>query len=304
MAHRKFVDIYRPNRHLSVSRGFMIVSGENKEEIGRVALDDLEGVIISGYGCTHSSNLISALSTRGVPISICDKNFNPSVLVLPLVGNFAQSERMRLQAEATVPMKKNLWKQVVKAKIEAQQKVLDCFGQDSSYLRALAGKVASGDKGNKEAQAARYYWPKLMGASFRRVVDDAGINSMLNYGYAILRSCVSRAVVASGLHPTLGFHHIGPTNPMCLVDDLMEPLRPLCDFLVKKLHDQGYHEVGREVKKQLANIPVLDISEQLFTTTVFSALGKMATSLVGVYEKKPHKLDIPKLPSLEKIEFK
>ena len=221
----RIVEIAENGRHLALHRGFMEVRAD-RELIARVPLDDLLAVIVSGHGCTHSSNLIAALAERGTPFIICAVNYQPVAWMLPLFGHHAQSTRMQAQARAKLPLKKRLWQQIVRAKISNQAEVLDMFGDGGNRLKRLATKVRSGDPDNMEAQAARHYWSVLFPHGFTRDKEGGGINALLNYGYAIIRSCVARGVMAAGLHPTLGIWHRGPTNPMCLVDDLMEPFSP------------------------------------------------------------------------------
>ena len=133
--------------------------------------------------------------------------------MLPVTGNFEQASRLQAQAAATLPTRKRLWAELVRQKVAVQAQALeDGGGPDAARLQTLARSVRSGDPDNVEAQAARLYWPRLMGADFRRDREAEGLNTALNYGYAVLRAGMSRAVVTAGLSPTLGLHHRSRLN--------------------------------------------------------------------------------------------
>ncbi|MGK2910488.1 MAG: type II CRISPR-associated endonuclease Cas1 [Sphingobium sp.] len=213
--------------HLSLHRGFLIVA-KDREEVGRVALDDVHAVIVHAHGCTWSGNIVSALAERGAPIVYCAANHTPVAVTLPLEGHHAQGARIRAQWEAGRPLAKQLWRQIVVLKIAMQGALLTtCAHPGAGAFDLLARKVRSGDPDNIEAQAARRYWPALMGNDFRRDRDADGANALLNYGYAVMRATVARAIVAAGLHPTIGIHHANRGNAFALADDLVEPFAQL-----------------------------------------------------------------------------
>ena len=283
----QFIEISKPNLHLSLYRGFLEVR-KKTEFLSRVPLDDVLGVIITGYGCTHSSNILSVLAEKGIPVSICGANFLPKALVLPVEGNCRQSLRIRGQCEVAKPLKKRLWKQVVEWKLRHQAEVLKHCEMPYQWLISMSQLVRSGDPENLEAQGARRYWINLFSKSFRRDQGGNGTNAMLNYAYAIIRSCVARGVVTAGLHPSIGIHHKNIYNSMCLVDDLMEPFRPIADYIVKQLHSQGYQEIDAEVKQILASIASVDVVIDSKINPLFQIIIKLATSLAMVLsgEKK------------------
>jgi CRISP-associated protein Cas1 len=158
----RIVDIATDGRHLSVLRGFLVVT-EERQEVGRVPLDDIAAIIIHAHGVTWSTNLVIALAERGAPIVFCAANHAPVALCLPLEGHHAQNARLRAQWEAGRPLMKQLWRRIVVAKIRWQASALTAHGHDPSAFDLLARKVGSGDPENIEAQAARRYWPMLMG---------------------------------------------------------------------------------------------------------------------------------------------
>ncbi len=180
-----------------------------------------------------------------------------------------------------------------------QAAILSFFNNDEEkHLKELAKKVSSGDKENLEAQAARKYWQRLFGKDFRRNFNLQGTNSLLNYGYAVLRATTARAIFASGLHPAIGIHHSNQENAFCLVDDLMEPFRPLVDFVVKKLVDQNgeIKELTPELKKSLTKILNLDLATSAGTTPINNCLIRLCQSFVNSLEKGEAKLDFPLSP--------
>lgn len=166
---------------------------------------------------------------------------------------------MRAQIAATRPLGKQMWARIVASKIRMQGNVLARCGVEAGAFNLLARRVRSGDPDNIEAQAARRYWKALFGPQFSRDQDAAGINGLLNYGYAVLRAIVSRAICAAGLHPTISVFHSNRANAFALSDDLMEPYRPFVDELVRRLVDEGASEVTPDTKRQLAAISTLDL---------------------------------------------
>ncbi len=288
----RIIDISQDQRHLSLYRGFMIVSHQG-DELGRVPLDDLEAVIASGHGLSHSSNLLAALAERGVPFVLCASNYRPVGMLLATDGNYQQGKRLACQADARKPLNKRLWQQVVRAKLQHQADALAALGRPHVPLAALVAKVRSGDPDNVEAQGARRYWSLLFGADFRRDRDSQDHNCLLNYGYAILRACIARAIVAAGLHPGLGIHHRNPYNPMCLADDLIEPWRPCIDLRVHALVEAGYDSVDADTKRSLANVVYTDLDIAGQRSPVAGAIQGMATSLAQVYLGERDELALP-----------
>ena len=279
----RIVDIATDGRHLSAYRGFLIVS-QDREEIGRIPLDDVAAVIVHAHGTTWSTNLIVALAQRGAVMLLCGSNHAPVALCLPIDGHHAQNHRMRAQWEAGKPLSKQLWRRIIIAKIRWQAAVLEANGVSASAFDLLARRVGSGDPDNVEAQAARRYWPLLLGEGFRRDRDADGVNALLNYGYTVLRSLCARAVVASGLHPSIGVHHANRTNAFALADDLIEPFRPLVDALAVRLTARGIDTVTPEAKRAFASLIALDLPGADGTTTVAGAANRAAQSLARAFQ--------------------
>lgn len=291
----RIVDIATNGRHLSRERGFLKVA-EDGIEIGRIPLDEIAAVIVHAHGITWSNSLLAELADRGTPVVICDTNHAPRSVVMPLEGHHAQGGRLRAQWTASRPLFKQSWKRIVIAKIRMQAAALNAFGEASAPLKIMARKVTSGDETNVEAQAARFYWPRMMGDDFRRDRLAPDANALLNYGYTVLRACAARAVVAAGLHPSIGIHHSNQGNAFALADDVMEPFRPLVDCAVKTLIARNGPEVDTKAKQTLARLIALDLPLSDSQTPVSIALGKLATSLGQSFEAGKPSLALPATP--------
>ncbi len=293
----RVIEIAESGRHLALDRGFMSVR-DGGHEIGKVPLDDIAAIIATGYGLTYSGNLLTAAAEHGIPVVICAPNHLPAVIAWPVDGHHIQSARIRSQVEASMPTIKRLWQSLVRAKIHAQADILDLINAPGAEaLRRIARDVRSGDPTNIEAQAARRYWPSLMGQEFRRDRAAPDANALLNYGYAILRAGTARGVMAAGLHPSIGLHHQNRYNAMCLVDDLMEPFRPLVDFAVYQLWNMGARVIDRETKPILAGVLHFDLETTAGTTPLVTCLIRLAQSLAQALDGTRETLDLPLKPT-------
>jgi CRISPR-associated protein Cas1 len=293
MPAERIIEIATDGRHLAVSRGFMTVS-EDGNEIARIPLDDIAAVIGCAHGLTYSNNLLVELAQRKALLVICGSNFSPAAFLWAVDGHHQQSARMELQLTASAPKSKQVWKQIVQAKIAQQAAVAAALGENSLPVSALVAKVRSGDPENIEAQAARRYWPLVFGDSFRREQSAGGVNAMLNYGYMIIRSAMARSIMAAGLHPSIGVHHSNMYNPMRLVDDMMEPFRPFVDFAVWHLLREGQESVTPDVKARLVSLLDMEVETETGMTALRTAIQTMAVSLAMVFEGAYQQLQIPR----------
>lgn len=298
----RIVEISTEHRHLSMQRGFLVVSESagDHNEIGRVPLDDITAVVSHAHGVTFTANVLSALAQRGAPFVLCSANHSPVGFLLPVEGHFEQAHRIEKQAAASLPTRKRLWTEIVKAKLMQQAKTLQAAGCSSAPLSALAPKVRSGDPDNLEAQGARRYWKLLFGERFLRDPSTEGANSMLNYGYTILRAAMARSVIAAGLHPSLGLHHSNDRNPMRLVDDLMEPFRPLVDLITWELQGRGCKSLTPDAKRHLVRVLQLDMSTTAGSTPAAVCMDRLASSLGQVFTGDRRNLDLPD-PGLKRL---
>lgn len=227
-------------------------------------IEDIGVVVLDNKQITITSGVLEALLENNSAVITCDSRSMPVGLMLPLYGNTTQNERFRYQLDASVPLKKQLWQQTIKMKINNQASVLQiCKNEEVKCMRVWADNVKSGDPENLEARAAAYYWKGMFADidGFTREREGIPPNNLLNYGYAILRAVVARALVISGLLPTLGIYHHNRYNAYCLADDIMEPYRPYVDELVFGIVHNGanYGELSKELKVQLLEIPTLEV---------------------------------------------
>lgn len=295
----RIVEVADDRRHLFVSRGFMVVQDTEgqRKELGQVPLDDIAAVIANAHGLSYTNNLLVALAERGAPFVLCGSNHNAIGMLLSIDGNFQQAKRLDAQIAASKPTHKRVWADIVRSKLQQQAATLEAAGAPTAPLTALIGKVKSGDPGNIEAQGARRYWGLLFGGDFRRDQDGDGLNGLLNYGYTVLRAATARSIVAAGLHPTLGVFHSNEGNAMRLVDDVMEPFRPVIDLKVWQLARQGERHVTPDTKRTLVRTLYDDMQTTIGATPVMSCIQKLAVSLAQLYMGERDKLDLP-LPGL------
>ncbi len=291
----QIIDIATDGRHLSRHRGFLKVS-QDGAEIGRTPLDQIAGIIVHAHGTTWSTSLLVELAERGAPVVLCSANHAPKSVLMPLEGHHAQGARMRAQWQAKTPLIKQAWKQIIVAKVQMQAAALDMAGEARAQLDMMTRKITSGDSTNIEAQAARYYWPRMMGADFRRDADSGDANALLNYGYTVLRAAAARSVVAAGLHPTIGLFHANRGNAFALADDLLEPFRPLVDCAVRAIVRDRGTVVDTEAKQALARLIATDLPLGEGVTPVSVALSKLATSLGQSFETGTLSLVLPTPP--------
>jgi len=275
----QIVEITTPGHWLNKARGFLEVHKEG-EKIGQVPLDDIAVIIIAVQGCSLSTNLLDQLAQRNIPIVICGQNYLPTSWTLPVQGHNRQFQIMQAQINLSEPKRKRAWQHIVKAKIRNQAEVLARIGQSNSQLLRLADKVRSGDPDNCEAQAARVYWQRLFGNDFRRDRNAPGLNAALNYTYAIMRACVARGISGAGLHPSFSLHHKNPQNPLNLVDDVLEPFRPIADIMLKTKY-KTIGELDVETKSALASITTLAVPLDDETSPLSLAAVKVSRSLAN-----------------------
>lgn len=279
----RIIEISGEGRRLSLHRGFLEITGP-EGCLGQVPLDDIEAVIASSPAISYTNQALAALAERGAPVVICGRNFAPSAFLLPVDGHHAQGERFEAQAAASKPIRKRLWMEIVKAKIGAQAAALEQAGGVALPIRHLASRVRSGDTGNIEAQAAQKYLPAIFGDTFRRDRDAAGINGALNYGYTVLRAATARSIVAAGLHPSLGLHHVSKGSSLRLADDLMEPFRPAVDLIVLAMAKAGeINELDSPSKRRLAAVLHADYQTVEGASPLSNVLTRLAQSLALVF---------------------
>ena len=263
-------------------------------------IEDLGVVVLDHQQITITSGALEALLENNCAVITCDSNHMPVGLLLPLVGNSTQNERFRDQLDASLPLRKQLWQQTIQYKIRNQTAVLkECSDAETKCMQVWANDVRSGDPDNLEARAAVYYWKSLFGHIPLFIRDREGVspNNLLKYGYAILRAVVARALVASGLLPTLGIHHHNRYNAYCLADDIMEPYRPYVDRLVYFITEQYGTDVelSKDIKAELLSIPSLDIVIGGKRSPLMVGVAQTTASLYKCFSGELRKIAYPEM---------
>lgn len=285
----------QPSR-LTLADGQIVVGQEDGD--ARVPIEDTAWIVVDSPRTTLTASLVAACMDAGVALVFTDARHTPSGLLLPFHRHHLQADVAALQAAASAPLRKRLWQQIVRRKIENQAAVLDAVGAPGANgLRETAKRVGSGDPGNLEAQAARAYWRRLWPDFVR---EDAGDrrNAMLNYGYAVLRAGVARALVATGLLPCFGLHHASVSNAFNLADDLLEPFRPFVDERVWRAVEgrPSRDEMTVADRRALAGVLLDEASVGRETTTLLTATELGAQSIVRALQiKSPAGLVLPRL---------
>jgi CRISPR-associated protein Cas1 len=292
---KRIIDLSEEPASLSARLERLIIKRGEKED--SVPLEDIAALIIAHPAVIFTHAVLSGLCEKGGIFIICNEKRLPTGMLLPLESHIAQTERLSAQANAPVPTQNKLWKYVIKAKISTQARVLRQFLGEDMGLSLMAKKVKSGDATNIEGQAARRYWLGLFGTSFKRtpMAEDA-VNRLLNYGYAVLRAIIARAVVSTGLHPSLGIHHHNRYDAFCLADDLMEPFRPYVDAAAKSLIEENGPEVPLD--KESKGKIITAIAYRRFkidgdSRSLFDVASRLAASLADIYLGKRTKLEFP-----------
>ena len=275
---------------------------QTQEEMTKtVPIEDIGVVVLEDRQITITNGALDALLQNNCAVITCDEKHMPAGMLLPLEGHTVQSERFRMQIEASLPLKKQLWQQTVQAKIRNQASVLKRLsGAEAGCMLVWANDVKSGDSENLEGRAAAYYWKSVFPEMERFVRDREGDapNNLLNYGYAIVRAVVARALVASGLLPTFGIHHHNRYNAYCLADDIMEPYRPYVDELVIGILESGADcsELTTDLKRQLLGLPVKEVVIGGQRSPLMVAVTQTTASLVKCFSGELRKIAYPEMP--------
>lgn len=274
--------------------------GMKKDAVRTIPIEDIGVVVLDNPRISVTSGVLEALLENNSAVIACDNRGLPTGLLLPLSGNTVQNERFRTQLDSSLPLRKQLWAQTVVAKINNQATVLDsCAHAEVGCIRAWARDVRSGDPDNLEARAAAYYWKNIFPSVPDFVRDREGIppNNLLNYGYAILRAVIARALVSSGMLPTLGIHHHNRYNAYCLADDIMEPYRPYVDRLVVDIMNrfEDISELTKEIKYNLLGIPTLDVVIEGRRSPLMIAASQTTASLYRCFSGEERRISYPVL---------
>jgi len=265
-----------------------------------VPIEDIDTILIESRQCVLSAALLGALAENGTVVFVCDKYHMPCGVLLPYLQHSRQHEVAKRQLEMTMPAKKQLWKQVVAAKIDNQARCLTFCDNDriAQDLERIAKNVKSGDSGYAESHASAKYFPALFGKGFTRSNTYHNINAWLNYGYAIVRGCVARTLAVYGFFQTFGIHHHSRLNQFNLADDFMEPFRPLVDLFTAQnaVADNNLTPTGKKQLYSLVNHNML-VGGKRYALTY--AIELMVQSFSSVLMDKRKDLLLPQLMELE-----
>ncbi len=284
--------------YLSTRNGQLVVNfpeGDTDEK--SIPIEDLGYVVLEHPQITITNGLLMKLVQNKTAVITCDKQHLPNGFLQPLVGHSEQTERIRQQLNASVPLKKQLWQQTVTAKVANQAKHLLKQGKNALKLKRWAHEVRSGDVGNIEAIAAAYYFQNLFDEveGFSRNQKGVAPNNLLNYGYAILRAITARALLSSGLLPSVGIFHSNKYNAFCLADDVMEPYRPFVDALVYHIVESGYstEEIDKKIKSELLLIPAMDVIIDGKQSPLMVAMSRTTNSLYECFSGTSRRILYP-----------
>jgi CRISPR-associated protein Cas1 len=291
---KHIIEVSKDPTRLSVRNNQLVVSREGKAT-AQIPCEDIGVVIVDQPFTVYTHQLLCHLSANDTVVILCGKDHLPSSMLLPLGDHSSIVSRLQLQIDLKVAIRKRLWKQLVREKILRQAMNLNVEYPAHNKLLEIAATVKSGDTTNREAYAARVYWQNwLWQEEFRRDRNEPGINSMLNYGYAIVRAALARCVVAAGLQPSLGLMHKHRANAFCLVDDLIEPFRPWVDSHVRELYLQGYTEIGSEVKEEILGLLMTELVIDQETGPAMVMMHRYVSSLVHCMDGSMKTLQIPR----------
>lgn len=283
--------------YLSTKEEQLIVSYPNNDPSPKsVPIEDIGYLVLEHPQITITNKLLEKLTYNNAAIINCDAQHMPIGLLMPLIGHTEQNERFRAQLNSSVPLRKQLWQQTIQAKIKNQANHLTERGMDAKKMMFWVKEVTSGDSLNHESRAAVYYWKRIFEqVGFTRFRHGEPPNNLLNYGYAILRAVCARALVSSGLLPTMGIHHANKYNAYCLADDIMEPYRPYVDLIVAFIVDNydDLEDLTTELKTELLQIPAMDVIIEGKKSPLMVAMSRTTNSLQECFMGQTRKLIYP-----------
>jgi CRISPR-associated protein Cas1 len=304
---KRIIEISQAKTHLSVRYGQLIIKEEGRE-VGSIPCEDIGVLLIDHQGTTYTHSVFTELLRCGAAVVLCGGNHQPAGMLLPIESNSMQTERFRQQIEAKEPVKKSLWRQIVRAKIKHQAKLV---GKDSDVypvLMVLRDKVRSGDPENIEAQASKKFWPVYLAdiidsstslgmTTFRRDIEGRPPNNMLNYGYMVMRAAVARALCSAGLLPCLGIHHRNRYNAFCLADDMLEPFRGFVEAKVRDIAKQNGvpDELTQPVKARLLEVLYEPVTIAGFEGPLMVGLHRTMASLQRCFAGEQKEIDLPEI---------
>ncbi len=297
---KRIVEISTSRTRLSIKYGQLIIK-EDSDQVASIPCEDIGVLLVDHQGTCYTHSVFTELLRCGAAVVLCGSNHHPDGMLLPIESNSVQTERFRQQIEAKEPVKKRLWKQIVQAKIKHQAKLAGKDNDVYKSLMALRHRVRSGDPSNIEAQASRKFWPVYLQdidsstQAFRRDINGAPPNNMLNYGYMVMRAAVARALCSAGLLPSLGIHHRNRYNAFCLADDLVEPFRGFVEAKVRDIYINigPVDELDQQTKAKLLEVLYEPVKIAGYEGPLMVGLHRTAASLQRCFAGEQKLLDLP-----------
>jgi len=271
---------------------------QNESGSASIPIEDLGYLIIDHYGVSITHGALEQLLENKVSVITTDSNHLPAGLFLPLVGSSTQTMNITAQIKASKPLQKSLWQQIIRAKIRNQGLLFDYLNLPSDFLHNLCSKVISDDATNREAVAAKYYWTLLFDPlRFKRHWEGKPPNNLLNYGYAVLRAIITRAIVSSGLLPQIGIHHHNEYDAFPLADDIMEPYRPYVDLIVHNITQEelDISVLRPDIKRAILELPTIPVKMKKETKPLMLAASWTTASLQRCFAGKSKTILYPEL---------
>ena len=282
--------------HLSLSSGSLVIKLLDEGDIVSIPMEDIWAVILENGASTITSAAMEALMDSGAAVMTCGQNGEPNGLCVPLCSNSRCPEVVESQLAMQRPLEKRLWQKIVVAKLGNQAHVLEILGKDAGPVRECESQVRSGDVTGRESVGAAAYFKALIPEGTRR---DGPYSAPLDYGYGVLRAGLARETVTAGLLASHGIHHSSSLNPFNLVDDLIEPFRPVVDMIVLTLDLGG--ELTHAKKIELARVFEYAVLMGDRKTSVQEAISEEVGTLKrAIAAKNANELTVPALLELEK----
>lgn len=290
---KRTIEISREPATLSVQLDQLLLK-RNGETVGSIPCEDIGFVVTDNQQTMYTHSALVRLAESDAAVVVCGRNHLPVAILLPLADHSQVVWRLKEQLAAPKPVRKQIWKQLIQAKLRAQAENLPPGSPARTKIIGLVQNVRSGDPSNVEAHAARVYWGNWMPEqSFRREAEADGLNALLNYGYAIIRAALARAIVAAGYHPSLGLKHSNRSNVFCLADDLIEPLRPIVDARAADLYRHGSITLDQKCKAGLLQL----LSDNVWFAGEYGpmmvSLHRFVASLAKCFRGESKRLEIP-----------
>ncbi len=295
---KKIIEISGGQTYLSIDKDQLVIKRE--DNVVSVPCEDVGVLLVDSPQVVYSHSVFTRLLRYGAAVVLCNGTHHPCGMLLPIESNDTQAESFAWQVNASQPLKKRLWQQLIQAKILHQAAVISDNAVISDKLKTLSSRVRSGDPDNLEGYASREYWKVFIDEDFCRAQDGDAPNNLLNYGYIVMRSAVARALCSSGLLPTLGIHHHNRYNAYCLADDVIEPFRGFVDAKVRQMWQRQpdkttFATLAKEHKAGLLEILHSEVEIGGFKGPLMVGLHRTTASLKRCFEGSQDKIDLPEI---------